>query len=187
MRARFVPGPTATAMQSFSLAKRKPNSYSRQMAPDQKTQPPVSPTFRDISDRTNARREASSIGVDELKQKLIPVEITDEDIKVLEQALACAQKHKPEDPASFVNNVNRLLETFSLRIRKPDGRLGKLRLLNDSLINISNGGQGGSGTFRKAGTLSVVRVPRGYHGNKHLSQSSGKRSKPDREPLLAQR
>lgn len=94
---------------------------------------------------------ASAVGA--LRSRLVPTvpKITREEIAELQQAIERAQTNPPDDRATFVENVNAVLDTHGLRLRLEDGALARLKLVNTSSKGtIQLGLPGDSRGFRRA-------------------------------------
>lgn len=101
--------------------------------------------------------------------ELIPA-ISNDEIRWWEERIADAQRYPPEDKHLFVDSVNRILDTFDLRMDIGDGELYRLVAKpgrrGKGLIQFSGGRKRTQGGF-KVSSVRLVGVPKNYIGNQH--------------------
>lgn len=163
------------------IGRRKPKSEGLQgegeirhippMGETEKTRPQHGRPPVGLVDRRPQQRDASCL-VGELVDDLINP-ITAAHKKRLREAIERAQQEMPEDREKFVRDVNRLLDTFNLRIRNGDGDLCRLRLTGGGrgTIQLYGSSQNRPGSF-KAAVVAIDDAPvnfRGAHKTAHYT------------------
>lgn len=118
---------------------------------------------------TAAAKSDRAAGVQGLVNKYI-LPLPQQDIAALECYIREAQTNPPptyEGKQKFVDNVNRLLDTYNLRLQLDDGTLARLTLKPGRSgsgyiqFNIPGGSQGNFDTAK----IKIIAVPKNYRCN----------------------